>query len=202
MDPSQGTKCTGSGAQERIVECSRRLFSEHSFAQVSLKDIAREAGVSVALIVKHFGNKEGLFEQSLDFTESAAALFGGPFHQIGHAAVTETLTAPFHAPYSMARTISISSGAPASMGAIGRRMKADLLEVLTRRIQEESPAPTSPTQPSAELRAQAAVSLLVGLSIMRRFGDVEFAKFSKEELLAYYSQLLQGIIEGTVPLPR
>ncbi|MHA2789270.1 TetR/AcrR family transcriptional regulator [Corynebacterium sp. S7] len=183
-----------SDARERILECSRELFSEQTFAQVSMKDIAEKAGVSVALIVKHFGSKEALFEATVDFTKSASALFGGPFNQLGRTAITETLTAPFNAPYSMARTISVASGAPDSMSAIGRRIKSDLLDVLAGRIRTESETST----PSPELRAQSALSLLIGLSIMRRFGDTDFETFDTETLISYYSGILQGIIDGTV----
>ncbi|WP_018298074.1 TetR/AcrR family transcriptional regulator [Corynebacterium lubricantis] len=190
-------KSTGqrSDARERILECSRELFSEQTFAQVSMKDIAEKAGVSVALIVKHFGSKESLFEATVDFTKSASALFSGPFDQLGKTAITETLMAPFNAPYSMARTISVASGAPDSMSAIGRRIKTDLFQVLTDRIRNESHV----TTPSPELRAQSALSLLIGVSIMRRFGDTEFESFDTETLISYYSGILQGIIDGSAP---
>lgn len=49
----------GSGA-ERIVEAAIALFGDHGFRGTTLKDIAAEAGVSQALIVHHFGTKEGL----------------------------------------------------------------------------------------------------------------------------------------------
>jgi len=35
-------------ARERILACSRELYSDRTFAQVSLRDIAEAAGVSVA----------------------------------------------------------------------------------------------------------------------------------------------------------
>lgn len=178
--------------RERILECSRELFSEQSFSQVSMKDIAEKADVSVALIVKHFHNKEGLFEATVDFTASSAALFAGPFSELGRTAVVETLTAPHNAPYSMARTISVASGDYQTLGAIGKRIKSDLLDVLASRIRAES----GNHSPSPELRAQSALALLMGLSFMRRFGDTEFAAFSSEELIEYYAPLLQGILDG------
>lgn len=116
-------------ARERILTCSRRLFSERTFAQVSLKDIAQEAEVSVALIVKHFHNKASLFEATVDFSNSSEALFAGPFEELGRTAIRETLTAPHNAPYSMARMITVSTGNPESLNAIGKRIRSDLQEV-------------------------------------------------------------------------
>ena len=66
-----------SDARTRILACSRELFSQRSFAHVSLRDIASAAGVSSALIIKHFHSKEHLFERTVDFTDSASALFSG-----------------------------------------------------------------------------------------------------------------------------
>ena len=179
-------------AKERILECARKLFSEYTFSQVSMKDIAKSAGVSVALVVKHFGSKGQLFAATIDFTDSRKALFGGPFERIGYAAVEETLTAPYNAPYSMARTISIAAGDSESLEDIGKRIKADLALVLQDRIQREAPE----ANPSPRLRAQAALSLLMGLSFMRRFGDTDFEKYDRDELIADYAPRLQAIIDG------
>lgn len=186
MDAPQPT------TRERILACSRDLYSRHNYAEVSLRDVAEAAGVSVALVVKHFGNKDGLFEATLDFTTSSAALFAGPFDQLGRTAVVETLTAPHNAPYSMARVISVAKGDPDSLDAIGRRIKTDLLRVLAGRIRDEAPH----SSPSPELRAQSALALLMGLSFMRRFGDTDFSGFRTETLIEHYSPLLQSILDG------
>lgn len=46
--------------KERITEAALSLFATKGFMNTSTKEIALEAGVSEALIFKHFGNKEGL----------------------------------------------------------------------------------------------------------------------------------------------
>lgn len=179
-------------ARDRILECSRTLFSEHSFDKVSLRDIARQAEVSVALIVKHFQNKEHLFAETIDFATSSAALFSGPFAELGRTAVTETLTAPSTAHYSIARAISVANGQPGSLEAIGNRIKTDILQVLAQRIADEAPNPN----PKPELRAQAVMSMLVGLSVMRRFGDTDFDSYAFAELVSYYGAQVQDILNG------
>jgi AcrR family transcriptional regulator len=45
----------------RILDASERLFAEHGYEGVSLRDIAREADVEVALVSYHFGPKQELF---------------------------------------------------------------------------------------------------------------------------------------------
>jgi TetR/AcrR family transcriptional regulator, regulator of cefoperazone and chloramphenicol sensitivity len=46
--------------RELIVGRATRLFGERGIEATSLREVAREAGVSPALVVHHFGGKEGL----------------------------------------------------------------------------------------------------------------------------------------------
>ncbi|WP_018581412.1 TetR/AcrR family transcriptional regulator [Corynebacterium pilosum] len=181
-----------SATKQRILECSRELFSQESYAKVSLKDIAVAADVSVALIVKHFGSKGALFVETLDFSVSAQNLFSGEFSDLGRTAVAETLDAPHNAPYSMARTISIASGDQESLTAIGQQIRSDLHTLLAQRIRDEAPF----SDPSPELRAHAGISLLIGLSFMRRLDPEMLASFSAESLLDFYGAKFQRIVDG------
>ena len=54
---------------------------------VTLRGIAADANVSAALIVKHFGSKESLFEQVADFSEAAELLLAAPDAELGRHAV-------------------------------------------------------------------------------------------------------------------
>ncbi len=193
----RGMSTDSANARTRILVVAREMFAESSFAAVSLKEIARVAEVSPALIVKHFHSKENLFAATLDFSESARALFTGPFARLGATAIEETLTAPWAAPYSIVRALTIADGSLASLQAIGERIQRDILQVLTDRIAAEAPHP----YPAPRLRAQAAMSLLTGLSLMRRCGDVEFASFPHEQLVGFYATQLQSLIDGH-PQPR
>ncbi|QGU02860.1 HTH-type transcriptional regulator AcrR [Corynebacterium kalinowskii] len=184
-----------SETKTRILECSRKLFSERTFAQVSLKEIAEAAGVSAPLIIKHFQSKENLFKQTVDFSTSAAALFKGPFEELGRTSITETLSAPTTAHYSIIRTMTVTDGSDTSLSAIGEAVKRDILSVLEQRIQEEAPFP----DPEPQLRAQAAMALLTGLSLMRRVGDTDFQEFPPDALADYYAELVQQILNGHAP---
>jgi len=74
--------------RRRILDTSLRLFAEHGFKGVSVRDISVAAGVNVAAVNYHFGSKQGLyrtiFETVLDedqgrFTEqmdNVATLLG------------------------------------------------------------------------------------------------------------------------------
>jgi len=48
--------------KEQILIEAERLFSEQDFDAVSVRDLAKEAGVNIAMISYYFGSKEKLFE--------------------------------------------------------------------------------------------------------------------------------------------
>ena len=47
-------------ARARIRDAAIELFGRHGFHRVRVRDIAERAGVSAALVVHHFGTKDGL----------------------------------------------------------------------------------------------------------------------------------------------
>ena len=48
--------------QIQIIETAERLFAEHGFNGTSVRDIAEEAGINIAMISYYFGSKEKLME--------------------------------------------------------------------------------------------------------------------------------------------
>ncbi|WP_432995321.1 TetR family transcriptional regulator [Dactylosporangium sp. CA-233914] len=48
-----------------LLETARRRFARDGYSSTTLRDIAEEAGVNVALIGRYFESKEGLFEACL-----------------------------------------------------------------------------------------------------------------------------------------
>jgi AcrR family transcriptional regulator len=55
-------RISGEERRKQILEAARGVCAEKGFAGTTLDDIAGGAGVSRALVVQHFGTKEGLYE--------------------------------------------------------------------------------------------------------------------------------------------
>ena len=55
----------------QILAATRRAFSRHGFRGATLRGIAGEVGVDVALIAHYFGNKQGLFEAAMQMPDAA-----------------------------------------------------------------------------------------------------------------------------------
>src|ERR1044072_5542277 len=71
-NPEATTEYTGK--QIQILQVAERLFAEHSFEGTSVRDIATEAGVNVAMISYYFGSKEKLLHAIFNFRISASRL--------------------------------------------------------------------------------------------------------------------------------
>jgi AcrR family transcriptional regulator len=46
----------------RVLNAAARLFAEHGFATVTVRDICNKAGANVAAVNYHFGGKDGLYQ--------------------------------------------------------------------------------------------------------------------------------------------
>ncbi|HTP11714.1 MAG TPA: TetR/AcrR family transcriptional regulator [Anaerolineae bacterium] len=70
-----------SGGRDTILDTSAKLFSQHGYKEVSIRDIAQACGMTNAALYYHFKNKEDLFLAMLqrDHTKSLEAL-----HEAAH----------------------------------------------------------------------------------------------------------------------
>jgi AcrR family transcriptional regulator len=64
LPPKPGAKRTRRGpyTRQQILDASLRLFSERGFARTTVRDIARQAGITDAAIYYHFDSKRELLE--------------------------------------------------------------------------------------------------------------------------------------------
>ncbi|RMH03681.1 MAG: TetR/AcrR family transcriptional regulator [Aquificota bacterium] len=51
------------GTKERILEASLKLFSEKGIRETTIKDIAKEVGITEGAIYRHFTTKEGIVKE-------------------------------------------------------------------------------------------------------------------------------------------
>jgi AcrR family transcriptional regulator len=68
------TELTSASEQTRarLVDAAREVFSQHGFQGATVREICRRADANVAAVNYHFGSKEGLLAEALNFTRLAA----------------------------------------------------------------------------------------------------------------------------------
>ncbi len=74
----------GDERRSQILQIAMRLFSEHGFRGTTTKEIAAAAGVSEAMVFRHFANKEELYSAILDHKSCNHGL-ENPFEHISEA---------------------------------------------------------------------------------------------------------------------
>jgi AcrR family transcriptional regulator len=75
-----------------LIQIAETLFAEHGYEAVSVRQLAKEAGVNLAMISYYFGSKEGLFAALLEYKiprtreklEALDAITEDPWEKIMH----------------------------------------------------------------------------------------------------------------------
>lgn len=60
--------------RKRLLDAAREVFSEHSFQGATVREICRRAEANVAAVNYHFGSKDGLLAEALNFVQLAGLL--------------------------------------------------------------------------------------------------------------------------------
>lgn len=58
------------GKKEEILEKATRLFAEKGYAGTSVRDLAADVGINIAMVNYYFGSKEKLFEEVVAYRTS------------------------------------------------------------------------------------------------------------------------------------
>lgn len=77
-------RMSGDERRSQILRVAIKLFSQHGFSGTTTKEIARAAGVSEAMVFRHFATKSELYSAILDHKACEGGLHN-PFELIGDA---------------------------------------------------------------------------------------------------------------------
>ena len=153
--------------RQTLLDAARRRFAIDGYAATTVRDIADDAGVNVALIGRYFGSKEGLFEACLEVAvqelrQSSAGVVGlaGVVTAISRHAVGASREGW---PGEVLLLLLRSSG-----DANTEEKRIGMLRAFSLAI--ASAAGWTPEQPGAEeflVRAQMVLAVAVGVVMMR-----------------------------------
>ncbi|WP_017606834.1 TetR/AcrR family transcriptional regulator [Nocardiopsis alkaliphila] len=174
-------------SRSTILDAARELFSEHGYKEVTIRDIATAAGVSPALVMKHYRSKAELFNE-LGPNDIPLAELDLPRSQIGRALVQKVLTRREHDvadPLLIALSHVRDSPDPdrTRQEVRGRVLKrfGDLI---------------GDTTPDRRYAATVAGQILGLAEGVRTLGLFPADELSREEVLDLYGPLVQSQIEA------
>ena len=173
-----------------LLDAARRRFAEDGYAATTVRDIADDAGVNVALISRYFTSKEGLFEACL---KSAGENLRQTTGEVGLDRIAAT----------MASHIADSSSTGALAGQLALLLRssgderADQIRLEVLRASTERMAGLAGGE-DALLAAQMVFAAAIGISLLRASIRMEPIASASE---AQLTVLLDALVRALLPPP-
>jgi AcrR family transcriptional regulator len=165
--------------RQTLLAAARRRFAEDGYAATTVRDIAEDAGVNVALINRYFSSKEGLFEACIRAAGDDLRRTGGDvsLERAAEVIAQQVTGLPGGAlPNELVLLLRSSGDETADRIRIGvLRSSGERLAAL---------AGWRPDHPEADqllLRAQVVLATAVGISVLRSMIGLEPLASSTEQ---------------------
>ena len=176
-----------------ILQAAREALTEHGYARTTIRDVARRAGVTHGLVMRHFGSKEQLM----------LAAFPGP-PGLDEVARGDPASLPERLAHSYVVRLEDAAGedplvAIIRSGATNERAAATLYEEMRRqsiRLLEGVVAADA-----FEVRGDLVVAILIGVTFERyvmRAGGL--AALSPDEFEHHVADLIRHVLEPVLPV--
>ena len=178
--------------REAIAEAARRQFAELGYDRTTLRGIAGEAGVDVALVARFYGSKDALFREVMALppavAEAMAGLADGPTESVGRR-LAEVIVGMLENPRSRSVVIGRIRSASSHPEAA-----ALVRETVTRDVGRLVAAVTDD---EPETRAVLVGSQIVGLALARYVVRVEpLASLPAADVIDYVAPVFQHYLVG------
>ncbi|MFZ6993822.1 TetR family transcriptional regulator [Curtobacterium sp. RRHDQ66] len=168
-----------------ILAAASTLFVDRGYAGTSLRDIGRAADADAALVIHHFGSKDGLFLAVLESVGPQHPISEGPLDSLGERFIRFVLDA--------------GPQVRSTFLAMLRAADSDSINEELRRQHELAfvgPLRARLIGADADLRASLAAGLVGGLLYaLWVVGDETLLAADHDQVVAKYGRLLQELID-------
>jgi AcrR family transcriptional regulator len=186
----RGPKANPGKARAAILDAARSEFGKRGFDGATLRSIAREAEVDVALVSYYFGSKSELFVASLNLPVNPAVVLPSVLAEglDGAAArLLGVLLDVWDDPATGAPLIAMMRSVSTQASLLREFIESQLVAAIAEAIEG----------PDAELRAGAFTSQVFGLVLERYVLGVEpLASARHEEIVRLIGPTLQRYLDG------
>lgn len=188
METSTAPPPTGSRQATRraLLDGARRLFSQHGYDHVGVREIAATADVNAALINRYFGSKEGLFAEAIADSFTIGDLLVGDRATLGDR-LARYLVRPRRDGFDPTLLLLRSAPSP----EVGGVLRAALA------YQVATPLADWLGGPDARERAGLVVAVLFGFALTRDvIGAGPLVDGDRDTLAGHLGAVLQRLIDG------
>ncbi|MFB7588508.1 TetR family transcriptional regulator [Streptomyces sp. NPDC056169] len=173
-----------------ILEAARERFASDGYERATIRSIARDAGIDPSMVMRYYGNKEGLFAAASEFELRLPELGALPSQHVGAVLVTHFLD---RWERDEVLTGLLRVGVTNAAGA--ERMQAIFAEQLGPVTLGVCPDPAD-----APRRAALAASQILGMALVRYVLRLPPAvEMSREEVVAWLGPTVQRYLTAEAP---
>lgn len=179
-----------------LLGAARSRFTKHGYAATTVREIAEDCGVNVALINRYFGSKVGLFEACL--IDAAAELDTSVASGATLVQVADTIAAQIAGPRSAERPNQLTLLLRTSGDEQAERIRLDTLRSYAERLASVAGQwPDAPSHDQLILGAQLALCATFGIAILRSSTTLEpLASVDGTDLTQPIQALLRALLTG------
>ena len=185
------------GTRQLLLDAARRRFAVDGYAAVTVREIADDAGVNVALINRYFTSKEGLFEACLvgavdEFGRSVA-------EDVTLDQVPQAMAAQLAGPHTNKYPNQIVLLLRSSGDERADRIRLDVLRSFAERLAKTAGwRPEHPDGDRILLRAQIMLSAALGIAIFRSSAAMEpLTSAGQEDLVGPLQDMVGALLPPT-----
>jgi AcrR family transcriptional regulator len=190
-----------SDARERILTAARARFLADGYQAVSMRSIAADAGVDVALVSYYFDSKQGVFGAALALPvnplDKITGVLALPDEQIA-AALLRTFLVVWDDPASGTplRTIAAAAVGDPSLNRLVRELiEREILTLVAGRISRGGSAGSTAGAEDGRARAMAFATQMAGLIFTRYLIPVEpMASMSIDDVVARLTPVVNAAL--------
>ncbi|TQF75067.1 TetR/AcrR family transcriptional regulator [Rhodococcus spelaei] len=187
---SENTEPDASGGHRTaVLTVATDLFRANGFAATGVREIARQAGIDPALVIRYFGSKEKLFLRVMTMSDAFAEVMAGPLDDLGSNLVDFILSR------TRAGTVATTVFAALVRASDRPMVQAHLQESIDKMIVE----PLAPRLrgDDAELRSRL-VSAQIGGLMVALFVEMDPALVAAphDRIVNHYGAAVQSLING------
>ncbi|MET0422815.1 MAG: TetR family transcriptional regulator [Actinoplanes sp.] len=179
--------------RQLLLEVASSRFARDGYATTTVRDIADDANVNVALISRYFTSKEGLFEACLAaaVTELRQEPEDTPVERIGAAMAHRIAASTPDGRLPETLLLLLRSSGDEHLDEIRR----GVLRSMSERMATVAAGPASPDGQQLVLRAQIVLAAALGVTLLRSSLSIEpLASADEETLAAPLSDLVTALL--------
>ncbi|MEV4350994.1 TetR family transcriptional regulator [Actinoplanes sp. NPDC049596] len=171
--------------RQLLLDVAKKRFARDGYAATTVRDLADEAGVNVALISRYFTSKEGLFEACLADAVTDLRRDSGVTLDDIPANIARRITDTRSTSESMLLLLRTSGDERAE------EMRRGVIQAISERLAEA----TGSSSPDALLRAQLLLATSMGMVVLRNSVRVEpLTAAGPDELIPPLTDLVTALL--------